>query len=156
MCVADDGTIGNSSSMPWCLPADIQRFKQFTMGQSLIMGRKTHASIDKPLMGRQNIVLSKQTDYQAPGCEIANSIDEAIALANRDEIFFIGGAEIFTQIESIADEAYVTNIHISPVGDIKYSLNPKLWQLQSKIDYRTDGKNKHSYSFLRYTRKPSN
>ena len=91
-----NGLIGHGLELPWHIPADLKRFKAITMGRPLIMGRKTHESIGRPLPGRKNIVLTRTEDYQAEGCSVVNTLDEALLEASpADEVFVIGGAEIY-------------------------------------------------------------
>ena len=94
--LARNRVIGAGNRLPWHLPEDLKRFKRLTMGAPVIMGRKTHVSIGRPLPGRCNIVVTRQVGASWPGCEIAHSLDDAIALAgNAPEVFVIGGAELY-------------------------------------------------------------
>jgi len=106
--------------MPWHLSADLQRFKKITSGHPVIMGRKTFESIKKPLPNRTNIVISRQ-DFSSPGCIAAKSIEEAVVKAKKcegkDEIFIIGGAEIYRQSLELVQRMYITRVHIKVAGD---------------------------------------
>jgi dihydrofolate reductase len=105
--------IGKDGDLPWHLPSDLKRFKQLTMGHHLIMGRHTYQSIGRLLPGRIMIVVSRQQDYQAPGCLVAHSLEQALALAqNRGEIevFVIGGGELFAEAINLADRIYLTEV----------------------------------------------
>jgi dihydrofolate reductase len=122
VAVARNGVIGRDNKLPWHLPADLKRFKQLTLGQPVIMGRKTYDSIleqlGKPLPGRDNIVITRNIDFQAPGCKIAGSLQEAIRLAGEaEEIWVIGGGQIFTEALALADRVYMTWVHADVPGD---------------------------------------
>jgi dihydrofolate reductase len=106
--------IGNDNRLPWRLPSDLKRFKALTMGHHLIMGRKTLESIGKILPGRTSIVLSRQSNYQPDGCLVASSLKDALAIAQdhgEDEVFIIGGGEIFASAVPQADRIYLTLVH---------------------------------------------
>ncbi len=106
--------IGIDNRLPWRLSSDLQRFKRLTMGHCLIMGRKTHQSIGKPLPGRLNIVVSRNPNYRSEGCVVVNSLDQALQLARErgeTEVFVIGGGEIFRQALPLADRIYLTQVH---------------------------------------------
>ncbi len=99
--------IGDSNSLIWSLPNDLKRFKQLTTGQTVIMGRKTYESIGRPLPNRRNIIITRDENYEAIGCEIVNSLEEALLLSGED-CFIIGGGEIYKQSLPIADKIYLT------------------------------------------------
>lgn len=110
--------IGRDNGLPWHLPADLKHFKAVTMGKPIIMGRKTHESIGRPLPGRRNIVISRDPAYSAPGCEVFTGLDEALAaLADVEEIAIIGGMGIFTLALPLADRMYLTVIDDTFEGD---------------------------------------
>ncbi|MEK5231981.1 dihydrofolate reductase [Lysinibacillus sp. FSL K6-0232] len=110
--------IGYNNDMPWHLPGDLQYFKQKTMGKPMIMGRKTFESIGRPLPGRRNIVITRDSNYSAEGIEIATSLEAALALAGDvPEIMIIGGEQIFSLSMALADRLYITKINHSFQGD---------------------------------------
>ena len=110
--------IGYNNAMPWHLPGDLQYFKAVTMGKPIIMGRKTFESIGRPLPGRRNIVITRNSDYRAQGIETVSSLQEALRLVGDEpEIMVIGGEQIFTQCLPIADRLYVTLINHEFEGD---------------------------------------
>ena len=110
--------IGKDNTLPWRLPADMRHFRRVTMGKPVLMGRKTFESLGRPLPGRRNIVITRNPDYQSSGCEIAVSIADAIALcAEAEEIFFIGGAELYKQVVPLVDRLYLTEVEIEAQGD---------------------------------------
>lgn len=111
----DQRVIGVSNTLPWHLPEDLKHFRKMTTGHPILMGRKTYESIGRPLPKRENIVITRNTDYQAKGCVITHTLDEAIShCSNSDEIFIIGGAELYKQALPFADRMYLTEIIIQP------------------------------------------
>ena len=111
--------IGDSNSLIWSLPNDLKRFKQLTTGQTVIMGRKTYESIGRPLPNRRNIIITRDENYEAIGCEIVNSLEEALLLSGED-CFIIGGGEIYKQSLPIADKVYLTLIQEDFQGDTSF------------------------------------
>lgn len=110
--------MGNENGMPWHLPGDLKYFKEMTMGKPIIMGRKTFESIGRPLPGRRNIVITRNTAYEAEGAEVVGSLDIALEMAkDAPEIMIIGGAQIFEQAMSLADRLYITLINHEFKGD---------------------------------------
>ncbi len=110
--------IGYKNKMPWHLPGDLHYFKEMTMGKPIIMGRKTFESIGRPLPGRRNIVISRNTDYTAEGIEVVTSLDAALALvADVEEIMIIGGEQIIKLALPLAQRLYITEINASFQGD---------------------------------------
>ncbi len=113
---ADNGVIGVDGQLPWHLPADLKRFKALTMGRAMVMGRKTFESFPSPLPGRRHIVLTRSTDWQAEGAEVAHDPDAALALAGPDAAV-IGGAEILALLLSRVERVELTEVHAAPAGD---------------------------------------
>jgi dihydrofolate reductase len=119
VAVARNGVIGRAGALPWHVSEDLKHFKQTTQGHSIIMGRKTHDSIGRPLPKRRNIVVTRQTGTRFAGCETASSIGEAIALARTtdDCPFIIGGASLYEEALPIATELHLTTIDEDVEGD---------------------------------------
>lgn len=116
--LAQNRVIGIENRLPWKLPEDLVHFKALTLGHPILMGRKTFESLGRPLPGRRNIVITRNADYQPTGCEIATSIPDAIARCTEaEEIFFIGGAELYKQVLPIVDRLYLTEVQIKAQGD---------------------------------------
>lgn len=110
---ADQRIIGVSNTLPWHLPEDLKHFRKMTTGHSILMGRKTYESIGRPLPKRENIVITRNSDYQAKGCVIKHTLEDAIAHCSENkEIFIIGGAELYKQAIPLADRMYLTEIII--------------------------------------------
>lgn len=141
--------IGNNNQLPWHLPADLKHFKEITTGHPIIMGRKTYESIGKPLPNRKNIIITRQPDFNAQGCIVANSIEDAVKKAgNPEEIFIIGGTEIFKQSLDLADKIYLTEIHHSFDGDTYFPNLDNKWKETERVTFNPDEKNLYPYSFV--------
>jgi dihydrofolate reductase len=146
--------IGRDNALPWRLPADLKRFKNLTMGHCLLMGRKTFASIGRPLPGRTMIILTRQMDFTLPDILVAHSLDEALSLASGEELFSAGGEEIYRQTLSLANRMYLTIIHSEFTGDAFFPLYDETdWVLLEEERHQPDENNPYSYSFLTYDRK---
>jgi dihydrofolate reductase len=116
--LARNRVIGIDNRLPWRLPEDLAHFKALTLGHPILMGRKTFESLGRPLPGRTNIVITRNPDYRNEGCQVAASIPAALALcADVDEVFFIGGAELYAQVIPLADRLYLTEVAIEAEGD---------------------------------------
>ena len=118
--MASNRVIGQNNALPWHLSPDLKRFKSLTMGQIIIMGRKTYESIGKPLPGRINIVISRQPDFSVPGATVTRSIEEALIVCSDyqdKEIFIIGGAELYEQTVAVCQRLYLTEVKQNFEGD---------------------------------------
>lgn len=128
--MARNRVIGIDNTLPWRLPEDLKHFKTLTLGHHILMGRKTWESLGRPLPGRTSVVISRSRNLQIPGCLVANSIAEAVAVCNIDnEIFFIGGEELYRQALDVADRIYLTEIKADFTGDAWFpEFDMNLWQ----------------------------
>ena len=153
VAIASNNTIGSANSMPWHLPEDFRHFKQVTMGKAVIMGRKTYESIGRPLPGRRNIVITRNADLRIEGCEIATSLEAAIALCNPlEENFIIGGGEIYRQAMPLADKLYITHIAADFEGDTRFpNIGPE-WHEISREEFPHGEKFPHPFAFVDYVR----
>jgi len=116
--LAKNRVIGIENRLPWRLPEDLAHFKALTLGHPILMGRKTFESLGRPLPGRTNVVITRNADYTPEGCLVAASIPAAIDLCqDANEIFFIGGAELYAQAIPLADRLYLTEVDIEAAGD---------------------------------------
>ena len=158
VAVAENGVIGRGGSLPWRLSADLKRFKQLTMGHTIVMGRRTWESIGRPLPGRRMIVVSRQRGYSTgvDGVESASSLDEAISTAARaadDEAFVVGGAAIYREVLPHARRLYLTRVHANVDGDTYFpEYNEGGWQLVESKHHDADAKNDYPFSFKVYER----
>lgn len=145
VAVARNGVIGREGGLPWRISSDLKRFKQITMGKPVIMGRKTWESLPRrPLPGRLNIVITRHRDYKAEGAVVVAGVDEALAQARAEqseEICVIGGSEIFRQMLPMTDRLYLTEVDLSPQGDVRFPpLDPTAWYETSReIHARSPG-----------------
>ena len=146
--------IGRNNALPWHLPADLAYFKRTTMGKPVVMGRKTYESIGKPLPGRRNIVITGNAGFNAPGCEIADSIEAAMSLAHaNDEVMLIGGASLYQQTIERATKLYITRIHHAFDGDTWFpEFDLSAWKEEYRNDFEADHSNRYAYSFIKYVR----
>lgn len=148
--------IGKNNQLPWHLPEDLKFFKRTTMGHSIAMGRKTWDSIGRPLPGRENIVITRNSEFTCEGCTVLNSIEDLLEYSQQknDEIFVIGGAEIFKLILPSADKLYLTRIYDEFEGNTFFPvLNMEEWTLLSHEKGIKDEKNPYDYEFMIYERR---
>lgn len=157
VAVSQNGVIGVDNKLPWHLPADLKHFKQLTTNHTVIMGRKTYESIGKPLPNRKNIVISRQKEYKATGCEMVSSIQEALELAKTlqtEKAFIIGGAEIYQLALPFCTHLYLTQVHTEIMnGDAFFSVDKNQWQITATIEHPIDEKNSFFMNFNTYKRK---
>ena len=150
---ANNGVIGRDGSLPWHLPADLRHFKALTQGTPMIMGRKTFESLPGLLDGRRHIVLTRDTDWQEDGAEVARSVEDALHIANAPHISVIGGAEIYRQFLPIADRIELTEVHIEADGDASIPLpDPAVWKEAKREHHAADG-SRPAYSFVSLRRR---
>jgi dihydrofolate reductase len=124
--VAEGGVMGREGKLPWHLPLDLKRFRAITWGKPIIMGRKTHESLGKALPGRTNIVLTRQSNYAAPGCLVAHSPEEALDLARSTgavEVVVIGGSDVFKQFMPLVRKVHLTRVEAEFGGDVFLALD---------------------------------
>lgn len=145
--------IGRNNQLPWHLPEDLKYFKRVTMGHPIAMGRKTHESIGRILPGRENIIITRQSDYKCEGCTVLTSIQDFVQYAREqeDEIFVIGGAEIFKETFAFTDRLYITYIYEEFEGDTFFpDFDTSNWKLISSEKGVKDEKNPYDYEFIVY------
>lgn len=142
--------IGGDGRLPWHLPADLRHFKQTSLGKPVVMGRKTYESIGKPLPDRTNIVVTRNNEYQAPGCITSSSLDQAIQSAgNVKELMIIGGADLYRQAFPRATRLYLTRIDAEFEGDSWFpDFDGNEWKVTAKSDHEVDDRNRFPYSFV--------
>lgn len=151
--MARNRAIGIDNTLPWRLPEDLKHFKALTLGHHILMGRKTFESLGRPLPGRTSVIISRNSDFQAPGCVVVHSIEEAVATCKDDEeIFFIGGAELYRQALAFADRLYLTEIKAEFEGDAWFpELDHRLWQETERRPCRSESG--LEFDFVIYDRK---
>ena len=141
--------IGKDGGLPWHLSDDLKRFKAITMGKPIIMGRLTYESIGRPLPGRQNVVITRQADFVADGCDVVSSPDTALAVSgDAEEIMIIGGARIYEQFLARTDRIYRTRIEAHIEGDVFFpDLVASEWQLTESEKFPADRDREWTYAF---------
>lgn len=148
--LAENRVIGANNTLPWRLPNDLRHFRRLTTGHTVIMGRRNHESIGKPLPERTNIVITRNRAYRAPGCRVAHSLEEALAAAGDDpEVFVIGGAEIYREALPRADRMYLTLVHAEVPGDTFFpEFDWGEWREVTRAPHKADAQNPHAHSFV--------
>ncbi|MDI1308584.1 MAG: dihydrofolate reductase [Methylotenera sp.] len=134
VAIANNQVIGVNNTLPWHLPEDLKRFRALTTGHHIIMGRKTYESLGRLLPGRTTVIVTRNKDYQLDGALIAHSLEAAIALCqDDDEVFLIGGAELYQDGLKLADKLYITEVNLTVDGDAFFpEFNLNLWQETSR------------------------
>lgn len=156
VAASENNAIGKDNKLLWNLPNDLKFFKDTTWGMTIIMGRKTYEAVDRPLPGRTNIVITKQTGWKAEDVWVAKDIDDALkqaATTNCKEIFIIGGGEIYKQSMDIADRIYMTRVHANFDADTFFpEIDKSKWELKKNVDFQPDEKHAYAYSFQTWER----
>lgn len=142
--------IGANGALPWRLPADLKHFRAITWGKPIVMGRKTHESIGRPLPGRKNIVVSQTPGFESPGCIVVRSIAEALMLTREaPEVMVIGGAALYAETLPLAKRIYLTEVHAEFIGDVHFPpYDRAAWREQQRLDHPADKLNPYPYSFV--------
>jgi len=155
VAMASNGVIGSGGKLPWHLPDDLRRFKALTLGHPVIMGRRTWESMGKPLAGRRNLVVSRRSDWNAEGAEVVPSLAEALArCAAAEEVFVIGGAELYREALLRADRLYITRVQAHVPGDARFpSWDETAWRLETEEHHPADARHAHAFRFCVYTRR---
>lgn len=158
VAVAENGAIGKDNQLLWKLSADLKQFRILTTGHAIIMGRKTFDSIGKPLPNRLNIVISRQNSLlQNDAIMLANSLGKAIEIAENsegsEEIFIIGGGNIYEQALTLTDKIYLTEVKVSIEGDTYFpQLKEDEWKEVSRVSHTKDEKNEYDFDFVELER----
>ena len=156
VAIDGNGAIGRQGDLLCHLPADMKHFKEVTMGHSIVMGRKTFESFPRrPLPGRQNIVITRNADWQYLGVTVAHSVEEAIAAAQTDTVFIIGGAQVYEQALPLVDVLHLTQIHARwASADVYFpALDPDEWQEVSREHHQSDHRNAYEFDFVTLKRR---
>jgi len=150
-----NGVIGRDNALPWRLPADLAHFRRVTLGHPVLMGRRTHESIGKPLAGRTNIVITHQRGYAAPGCEVAHSLEEAWRLArDAKEVSVIGGTSLFAETLPVADVIHLTEVEAEVEGDTWFPpFDRSQWVEREVARHPADERNAYPIRILELTRR---
>ena len=155
--MAENRVIGRDNALPWHLPDDLARFKQRTEGHVVIMGRRAFESVGRPLPNRRSIVITRKHDYHPPGAEIARSLEEALERARetkQDEVFILGGAEIYTVALPEVDRLELTIVHADVSGDTLFpECDLDEWSLIDEQRHEADPRHAYAFSFRTYERR---
>lgn len=150
VAVAKNGVIGDKNSLLWHIREDMVHFRTLTSGHPVIMGRKTYDSIGRPLPKRTNVVITRDTELQIEGCTMAHSLEEAVALFDpQEEIFIIGGAQIYAQALSLAHRIYLTVVERDYQGDTSFpEIDYSVWRQTSREDFSRGETFEYPFSFI--------
>lgn len=154
--VAKNGIIGRNNTLPWRLPDDLKRFKALTLGHPIIMGRKTWESLGRPLPGRENIVLTRDRNYQAAGCRVVHSLEEALAACGEaDTAFVIGGGEFYALTLPFADVLHLTEVQAKVEGDASFPAFDRQRFIETEREHHAaDEAHACAFDFVTYQKKP--
>ena len=158
--VAESGVIGRGNALPWRLKSDMAHFRNLTMAKPVVLGRKTFASIGKPLAGRTTIVISRDQNFSAPGIVVAPNFDAALAAARGDAlrrnagaIIVAGGADIYVQALPLATRLVITEVHKRIDGDARFpAIDPKLWRETERSEQLPGAEDEAAFAFVTYER----
>jgi len=157
VAASTNNAIGKEGQLLWSLPNDMKFFKNTTWGTTVVMGRKTYESVDKPLTGRVNIVITRQENWSRENVVVVKDLTEALQKAketNCKEIFIIGGGEIYKQSMKLANRIYMTRVHAVLEGDTFFpEIDEKIWEIKQQLDFSVDEKHQYDYSFQVWEKK---
>lgn len=157
VAATENGVIGKDGKMPWRLPAESAYFRNTTLGHPVITGRKNYEAMGRPLPDRLNVVITRRADYQVPeGVMVVHSLEDALnveEVKTAEEVFIIGGAQIYDEAMPQADKLYLTTIHTTMDGDTYFRYNPDEWRLEWSEDHAVDAENKFAFTLMRLVRK---
>jgi dihydrofolate reductase len=161
--VADNGVIGRGNALPWRLKSDMRHFRDVTMGKPVVMGRRTFASIGRPLKGRTTIIITRDHSFAAPGAVAAPSLDAALTAARgdasrrgTDTIVVAGGAEVYAQALPLATQLIITRVHLRVDGDALFpEIDPRLWHESACVEHQPATEDDAPFAFVTYQRAQS-
>jgi dihydrofolate reductase len=149
VAMAEERVIGIENRLPWSLPEDMKWFRRHTLGKTVVMGRSTYESIGRPLPDRRNVVITRDPDFKAPGCDVVHSVDEALATAGDGEVMVIGGESVYRQLLPHADRLYLTEVHARIEGDAWFpAIDAAEWHETERHEFSADARHPHALSFI--------
>lgn len=153
--VAENNALGKNNDLLWHLPNDFKRFKEVTSGHHIIMGRKTFESFPKPLPNRTHIIITRQKDFKYEGCIVVSDIEKALdACPKNEDIYIIGGGEIYSQSIHFADQLDITRVHHSFDADVYFpEIDTEIWELTSETFHPKDEKHLFDFTFQTFVRR---
>jgi len=150
----ENNVIGKDNDLIWHLPDDLKYFKKLTSGNTIIMGRKTHESIGKALPNRTNIIITRDENYTAEGCTIVHSLDDALAICNKEEeAFIVGGEQIYRLALFLTDRVYLTRVHHAFDGDRHFPELDDDWKETESEFHANDEKHKYAFTYQTYEKR---
>lgn len=154
VAMAENGVIGRAGGLPWHLPDDLKHFKKLTLDHTVIMGRRTYDEVKRPLANRRNVVISRSPDFRPHGVTVVPSLAEALALgATEEEVFVIGGGEIFRLALPRADRLYLTVVHATVEGDTRFpAFDEAAWALEDEEFHPADQRHAYGFTFKTFKR----
>ena len=153
---SENNALGKDNDLVWHLPDDFKRFKALTSGHYIIMGRKTFESFPKPLPNRTHVIITRQNDYEAPeGCIVVNSLKKAIEVCpENEEVFIIGGGQIYKQSIEIADKIELTRVHTIVEADAFFpEIDETVWEAIQSEYHPNDDKHKYDFTYLTFVKR---
>ena len=156
VAASTNNVIGSDGGLPWHLPDDLRHFKRLTTGNPIVMGRRTFESIGRPLPDRRNIVMTRDPDYVAPGCDVVSSVREALDLVeDADEVMIIGGGQVYRDFLPHADRIYLTRVQADVEGDTYFpDIDEAGWRLVSSEAHAADEKHAYAFDVMVFERRP--
>ena len=156
VAASKNNVIGRNGGLPWHLPDDLRHFKRLTTGKPVVMGRRTFESIGRPLPDRRNIVMTRDPDYAAEGCDVVSSVDEALDLvAGAGEVMVIGGGQVYRDFLPRADRVYLTRVQAEVDGDTYFTeLTETEWLLVSTEHHAADDRHDYAFDLMVFERRP--
>ena len=153
VAVADNGVIGADDKLPWRLKSDLKRLKALTIGKPIVMGRKTFLTLPRPLPGRTNIVVTRDSSFRSPGALVTTSLPDALRRSVA-EIAVIGGAEIYAQCMNVADRLELTEVHAAPPGDTCFpAIDQAQWEEVSRVPNPAGPDDSVAFTYVTYCRR---
>jgi dihydrofolate reductase len=155
VAASSNNVIGRDGGLPWHLPDDLRQFKRLTTGKAVIMGRSTYESIGRPLPDRRNIVMTRNADYVADGCDVVSSVSEAIdAVEGAEEAMIIGGGQVYRDFLPLADRIYLTRVQAEVEGDTYFpEIDEATWRLVSSEHHGADEKHRYAFDVMVFERR---
>jgi dihydrofolate reductase len=151
--IARNGVIGRDNGLAWHLSSDLKRFKALTLGKPMLMGRRTWASIGRPLPGRRTLVLTRDPDFRAEGAEIVHDWDAAVAAAAAPDVMVVGGAEIYALALPHADRLHLTEVEAQPEGDVRFpAFDRAAFRETFREAHPAGPRDEHAFAFVDWTR----
>ena len=153
--VAENNALGKNNDLLWHLPNDFKRFKEITSGHHIIMGRKTFESFPKPLPNRTHVIITRQNNFEHEGCIVVQNIEKSLSVCPINEnLYIIGGGEIYQQSISFANQLDITRVHHSFDADVYFpEIDPEIWELTSETYHSKDERHLFDYTFQTFVRK---